>query len=134
MIAKGQTEGAQAARLALGCCPTHGLFMSQYTPYLEKDHALRFGFDGPAESVCIVRCPRKDCEIFALARGPEDIVRVIRPPESATADAYAKRMLHKFHTFLALMQTEEQARRNSGTKLTPDEFEECYALSRRDPS
>jgi|SRR5579864_367337 len=134
MIAKGQSEKAQAARLALGCCPTHGVFMSQYAPYLEKDAARRFGFDGPAESVCLVRCPRKDCEIFALARGPEEIVRVIRPPESAAAEAYAQRRLRQFHTFLALWQAEEKAKRSSGEELSPDEFEECYALSRRAPS
>ncbi len=133
MIARGQSKKSQAARIALGCCPTHGLFMSQYTPYLSKNEGERFGFTGPEETVCLVRCPRTKCEIYALARGPEDIVRVLTAAESLLAEELAIKKMNKFHTFIHLAKAEQRAKR-SKEQLTPDEWEQCYQLSHREPS
>jgi hypothetical protein len=134
MIAKGQNEDAQAARVAVGCCPVHGLFMSQHSPFLEREEALRFGFDGAPESVCLVHCSRKGCGIWALARGPRDIVRVIRPPESTAAEEFAERRHRQFRNFAAMIQAEGKSKRASGAELTSQELEELYALSHRKPS
>jgi hypothetical protein len=130
MIVRGQSKKARATRVALGCCPTHGLFMSQHTPYLSESDAKKFGFIGPEESVCLARCPRKDCETYALARGPEEVVRVLTAAESLIAKELAIKKIKKFHTFAHLIKAEHQAKK----ELTPDEWEECYQLSHREPS
>ena len=53
---KGQSEEAKAERLKNGCCPVHGVPMSQITGW-EKDW-------------CFVGCPRRDCDIAAKAKDP----------------------------------------------------------------
>ena len=132
MIARGQDKKAQATRLALGCCPTHGLFMPQYTPWLSRDEAAGFGFIGPEGSVCVVRCPRKDCQTYALARGPDQIVKVLGPSESTTVEEMELKAMRQSHAFAQLVKAELRAKRSKN--LTPDESVQCYELSHRKPS
>jgi len=132
MIAKGQTKTAQEKRVSLGCCPVHGLFMSQETPYLSTNEAAKFGFSGSEQSVCLVRCSRTKCRIYALARAPEQIVRVLEPSEVPMAEEIALKKMKKHHTFLHLVRAELRAGHKKD--LTPDEWEECYQLSRRELS
>lgn len=56
---KGQNPDAQAERLRAGCCPVHGLRMTQITAWSDGD-----------DSWCYVGCPRKDCDIAAKSRTP----------------------------------------------------------------
>ena len=51
---------AQAKRLAKGCCPVHGLFMTQISEWQDTDTDSPFSWVG---------CPRKDCSIAAKTRG-----------------------------------------------------------------
>jgi hypothetical protein len=51
-------EQEQAKRLRENCCPVHGLFMSQISPWI-------------AEEFCYVGCPSKDCDISAKSKGYE---------------------------------------------------------------
>ena len=132
MIAKGQSMKAQAARLALGCCPVHGLFMYQYAG-LSNEEAENFGFTGPEGSVSLVRCTRKKCQTYALAGGPGDIVKVLTRAECLIAEELANNKMKKFHTFVHLVRAELK-RRTRKEDLSPDEWEQCWQLSRRVPS
>lgn len=57
-MTKGQSPAAQAERLDRGCCPVHGLYMSQIDGWYYTE-------DG--RHVTIVDCPRGDCEDRWLA-------------------------------------------------------------------
>lgn len=61
----GQSEAAQNARLDRGCCPIHGLGMSQMAGWW-------YPLDGP--SFTLVECPRGDCDVICKASGPTKIL------------------------------------------------------------
>lgn len=61
---QGQSPEAQAARLARGCCPIHGLDMGQVSGWYETTLQPRF---------TVVKCPRKDCNEAFKAQGIESL-------------------------------------------------------------
>ena len=74
---RGQSAEAQADRLARGCCPVHGIGMSQVGgPVYPQDGSLDF---------VIVGCDRRDCDIRAKAfssHGPWELIGADwTPPE-----------------------------------------------------
>ena len=55
---KGQNVKIRRQRLEKGCCPTHGLWMSQIDGWYKPDSGRKY---------TIVGCPREDCRIRAKA-------------------------------------------------------------------
>lgn len=129
MIAKGQSADARAKRLALGRCPVHGVFMCPETMLLDAAEAWFFGYYEP-ETVFLVRCPRGDCDIWALARDTDEIVRVLTKSEVSAAQAFDLGDSSQFQTFIALVEDEERA----GGTLIEETIERLRALSLRSPS
>lgn len=72
---KRQSVKDRRERLAKGCCPTHGLFMSQVDGW----YRLKSG-----KMYTVVGCPRRDCRIRAKAYsydGPWELLRANEQPE-----------------------------------------------------
>lgn len=59
---KKQSVKDRRERVEKGCCPTHGLWMSQ----IDGWYRLKSG-----EEYTVVGCPRKDCRIRAKAYSPD---------------------------------------------------------------
>ena len=70
---KGQSPAAQAQRLDRGCCPVHGIGMSQIDSWFvdEQGRHVTVGADG-----------RKDCDIRVTMSNRDEIVEVF------TTDTY----------------------------------------------
>jgi hypothetical protein len=58
----GQSVASRRARLDRGCCPVHGIGMSQVFFWFKRCGGKLDGLD-----VTVVGCPRKDCRIEAFA-------------------------------------------------------------------
>lgn len=81
---KGQSVEARLARLADGCCPIHGLGMSQVSVFYDDRSPERRDMDwhncdliggrirDKRRQYCYVECPRRDCSIVAKAWPPAD--------------------------------------------------------------
>jgi hypothetical protein len=64
----GQSEFARRKRLKSGCCPVHGIGMSQVAGY----GFTKAGTFDARSPFTIVACPRHDCAVFATQTGPDD--------------------------------------------------------------
>jgi hypothetical protein len=74
---KGQSPETQAERLGDGCCPIHGIPMSQVGTWYEP-------VDG-RPSYTIVGCPRRDCNVLAKQSSPFGAAQLL-PPGSTYPD------------------------------------------------
>jgi hypothetical protein len=63
MSERKQSLSDQAMRLNEGCCPIHGLFMTQ--------------IDSLTEYFSVVMCSRKDCGMMAIEREPGHVLTLI---------------------------------------------------------
>lgn len=73
---KGQSEAARNARLDRGCCPTHGIGMSQIAGWW-------YPLDEPPFT--LVSCDRNDCDIICKATGPDEVLSEPLSPEELRA-------------------------------------------------
>ena len=64
-------------RLAKGCCPTHGLFMSQIDGWYQPRAGRQY---------TVVGCPRKECRIWAKAYSYEGPWLLLGANESPDGD------------------------------------------------
>jgi hypothetical protein len=72
---KGQSVKIRRQRLEKGCCPTHGLWMSQIDGWYQPTSGRQY---------TIVSCPREDCRIRAKAYdvdGPWELLGANEEPE-----------------------------------------------------
>jgi hypothetical protein len=72
---KRQSVKERRERLAKGCCPTHGLWMSQIDGWYQPKSGLQY---------TVVGCPRKNCRVRAKAYsidGPWELLKVQEQPE-----------------------------------------------------
>src|SRR4051794_26306544 len=68
-IAEGQSWEAQEERLRNGCCPIHGLVLTQVGTWYKRPAADR--------EFTIVACPRKDCDVHAMQSDPAGLCELL---------------------------------------------------------
>ena len=80
-MTRRQTPADRRARFKNGCCPIHGLGMSQVAGWEER---IGGRFDG--DNVTIVGCARRDCAVRAYALGPNGPYELLPEFEYLLAD------------------------------------------------
>jgi hypothetical protein len=82
MSRRKQSTQDQVKRVGEGCCPVHGLFMSQ-TGLL-------------AERFYIASCPRKDCGMMAISKEPGEILTLITGVQLTRLEQLWRKMHDEF--------------------------------------
>lgn len=112
---KGQSEAAQNARLDRGCCPIHGIGMSQIAGWW-------YPLDEPPFT--LVSCDRKDCDVTCKSVGPDGPLSapLTRDEIRALPDHYSVwwEIEDSAHSLRSLMLAEAQRLRDAGEMSMQD--------------
>ena len=111
----GQSEAARNARLDRGCCPTHGIGMSQIAGWW-------YPLDG--SPFTLVSCDRNDCDVTCKSLGPDGPVSapLTRDEIRALPDQYSVwwEIEDSAHSLHSLMLSEAQRLRDAGEMSMQD--------------